>query len=370
MTTARFHFESWGSAWRQFWRELWHEFSTAFAPACARPDCQHTRSLWRRFRRKSRGVVIEGLRYCREDCMEQALTDALRRRRSVSQSAQAPHRVPLGLVLLSRQELTAEQLQAGLAAQRSAGRGKIGEWLQTLGFASEQQVTSALARQWSCPVWRPSTLHAEAFLYPRVSLHPEVSNQGSSKSASSKLGSSKPGSSKPGSSKLGSRNSGSTKSGPLKSGFSKPGASRAPQIPRTLLEAFVMIPVDYVESKATLHIAFSEGIDYSLLYAIEQMVGCRTESCLAVPSFVRRHLQARSLARVESEVVFDRVADGGEFSRIVRSYSVRLAATELRLAVCGPYSWVRLLCPTRPPLDLMLGSARDASTHISLCRPA
>ena len=48
-----------------------------------------------------------------------------------------------------------------------------------------------------------------------------------------------------------------------------------------------MIPVDYVDSPATLHIAFGEGIDYGVLYAIEQMVGCHTESCMAVPSFVR-----------------------------------------------------------------------------------
>ena len=35
-------------------------------------------------------------------------------------------------------------------------------------------------------------------------------------------------------------------------------------------------------------------------------------------------------------MVFDRVADDAEFSRIVRSYCVRLAASEIRLAVCGP----------------------------------
>ncbi len=289
--------------------------------------------------------------------MERALTDTLRRLRSVSlrASATAPHRVPLGLVLLSRQQLTAEQLRAGLAAQRSAGRGRIGEWLQTLGFASEQQVTSALARQWSCPVWRASVLHPGAALRPRVSLRPEFS---------------KPESAKPGFAKPGFAKSGSAKLGSAKPESAKPGISCAPRIPRTLLEAFVMVPVDYVEATDTLHIAFGEGIDYSVLYAIEQMVGCRTEFCLAAPSFVHHHLQSRSLQRVESEVVFDRVADGGEFSRIVRSYSVRLAASELRLAVCGPYLWVRLLGRTRPPLDLLLGSPRDTSAQAFVSPPA
>jgi hypothetical protein len=196
--------------------------------------------------------------------------------------------------LLSRQQVTVEQLQAALAAQRGAGRGKIGEWLQTLGFVSEQQVTAALARQWSCPVLRANS--------------------------------------------------------PLS------GASRAPHIPITLLETFVMIPVEYVEIRETLHMAFGEGIDYSVLYAIEQMIGCHTEPCMALPSFVRAHVQALSGHHAEDEVVFDCASDRAEMLRIIRSYSTRLTATEIRLAACGPYLWVRLLRTARPPLDLLFAS--------------
>jgi hypothetical protein len=207
-------------------------------------------------------------------------------------------------LLLSRQQLTVEQLRAALAAQRNAGQGKIGEWLQMLGFATELQITAALARQWSCPVLRTSAV--------------------------------------------------------------SPGASRSPQIPATLLQSFVAIPVDYVERTATLHLAFGEGIDYSVLYAIEHMVGCHTECCMAVPSFVRRNLQALSAHRGENEVVFDRVADDAELSRIIRSYCARLAASEIRLAACGPHLWVRLLRPSRPALDLLLRSPRDVSSPASL----
>lgn len=295
MGTASLHFDAWSLAWREF-RQRW-------APACGHSDCRLSKSIWRRLRAKPRGVLLEGLRYCREECVERALTDSLRRILSASPSALAPHRIPLGLLLLSRQQLTVEQLRAALAAQRTAGHGRIGEWLLTLGFVSEQQVTAVLARQWSCPVWRTNAL--------------------------------------------------------------TPYSSRAPQIPVTLLESFVMIPVDYVETTATLHIACGEGIDYRVLYAIEQMVGCRTESCMAVPSFVRRNLQALSERRGDREVVFDRVADAAEFSRIIRSYGVRLAASEIRLAACGPHLWVRLLRPPHPPLDLLLRSPQDSSGHPS-----
>lgn len=290
MGTASLRFDAWSLAWREFWLR--------WAPPCGHRDCRLTQSAWRRFRGKPHGVVIQGLRYCREQCVERALTEALRRIRSSAQrGAVAPHRVPLGLLLLSRQQLTVEQLREALGAQRSAGHGRIGEWLLALGFVSEQQVTAALARQWSCPVLRTTSL--------------------------------------------------------------APSAARAPQIPLTLLKSFVMIPIDYVESTATLHLAFGEAIDYSVLYAIEQMVGCHTEVCMAVPSFVRHHLGALSGHRGESEMIFDRVADIAEFSRIVRSYSVRLAASEIRLAACGPHFWVRLLRPSRPPMDLLMGSPRD-----------
>jgi hypothetical protein len=305
MGTASLHFDAWGVAWRDFLKKI--------APACSRLDCRHTHSIWRRYRRKSHGVVIEGLRYCLEECMERALGDAVDRLGPVPKRAPAPHRIPLGLLLLSRQQLTADQLRAALAAQRTAGRGRIGEWLQALGFASEQQVTAALARQWSCPVLRA---------WPKeTSLNHVSSSQGSTQRGSSE---------------------------------SAPGC--APQIPLTLLQSFSMIPVDYVAATDTLHLAFGEGIDYSVLYAIEQMLGCHTEFCLALPSLVRQQLDALAGPRGESEVVFDRVADSSEFSRIIRSYSLRLSAAEIRLAACGPHLWVRLLRPSHPPLDLLLRS--------------
>ena len=122
-----------------------------------------------------------------------------------------------------------------------------------------------------------------------------------------------------------------------------------------------MIPVDYVAATATLHLAFGEAIDYGVLYAIERMLGCHTEFCLAVPSLVRQRLEALAGPRAEREVVFDRVADGAEFSRIIRSYCVRLSTTEIRLAACGPHLWVRLFRPSHPPMDLVLRTFRDAS---------
>ena len=241
---------------------------------------------------------MRGSWYCLDGCLERALTEALAPTSSTTLRT-GPHRVPLGLQLLSRNQLTAEQLREALAAQRAAGYGRIGDWLQTLGFVTEKQVTAALARQWSCPVLQSENLAAQL--------------------------------------------------------------SRVCEIPVALLEAFVMVPVNYVAATRTLFIAFSEGIDYSVLYAIEQMLGCRTEPCLAVPSRLRQSLDKLVAHRAESELVFDRIADVAELAGIVRSYCVRTAASEIRVAACGAQLWVRLFRPGRRSLDLLLRPARDAA---------
>jgi Type II secretion system (T2SS), protein E, N-terminal domain len=292
MGTASLTFDSWSLIWRRL--------SARLLPDCGRPDCVRARSLWRRLRLRH-GVLLQGARYCPDQCLEHALREALRRTQPPRKRSPGNHRVPLGLLLLSRQQLTAEQLRQALEAQHAAGRGRIGEWLQDMGFASDVEITAALARQWACPV-----LHAGSF--------------------------------------------------PL-----DPASARIPQLPLSLLEAFAMAPVDYIPATATLHMAFGEGIDYTVLYAIEQMLGCHTEPCLVLPSLLRRTLAGRCELRRESELVFDRVADTAELARMIRSYAVCAAATEIRLAACGSHLWVRLLRAARHPLDMLLRGASQTA---------
>jgi hypothetical protein len=270
-----------------------HDFWQKLAPLCGYADCVHSRSPWGRIRRRSLGVFLQGTRYCQAGCLELALKEVLEGARPVPhRAAVASHRIPLGLLLLSRKQLAACDLRTALEAQRTAGRGKIGEWLQQLGFATESQITAALARQWSCPVLR-------------------------------------------------------TRLGTI-------GASRFPPIPLLLLEAFQMIPVDLVQSTGTLLIAFSEGIDYTVLYAIEQMLGYRTEACLVCPSSLQKSLQALARHRESKDVVFDRVQDAGECARIIGSYAANMRAREVRLAQCGEHLWIRLERLRQDAVNLVL----------------
>lgn len=282
----------------------WQGLRAKLASGCDRSDCARGRTFWGRLFGEPRGVRMQGAWYCLDPCIEHALTDALERMRPAAKRMMA-HRVPLGLLLLSRQQLTAAQLRTALEAQRVAGRGKIGEWLQSFGFVSDAEITAALARQWSCPVLQAKVFPADT--------------------------------------------------------------SRTPQLPVALLESFGMAPVNYVSSTATLHMAFSERIDYTVLYAIEQMLECHTEPCLVSHSVLRQSLAARAEECFESEVVIERVGHAAEVARIVCGYAACIEASEIRLAGCGTHLWVRVLAAARQPLDLLLRSTETSDgVHTNL----
>jgi hypothetical protein len=290
MATPGLLFDSLAPAWQELWRKLMPPTPTAI--------CPHARGLWPRLRGRPAGVRIGTSWFCLDRCLEGALSESFLQSPPVPRRTVPSRRIPLGLMLLARDELNAEQLHAALAAQRAAGHGRIGEWLRRLGYASEEQITAALARQWACPVVR-----AEAWPAP---------------------------------------------------------SARPPRLPFTLLESFLMVPVAYVEATRTLHLAFCEGIDYGVLYAVEQMLACRTEACLGPASLIRQKLQTLAPQHRESEASIDRVADAAEFARIVRSYCFRLRAHDLRLVHCGSRIWVRLIRPACEPLDLLLRLPAEA----------
>ena len=128
---------------------------------------------------------------------------------------------------------------------------------------------------------------------------------------------------------------------------------KGPSLPITLLACCGMVPVGYIESSATLHVACGDSIDYTVLYAIEHMTGCHTEPCMALPEFVNSSLQAVVGDRIQHEVAFECGTDAAEFARIIGSYVNRLGPSELRIAPAGPCTWARMVWNDRRPLDLL-----------------
>jgi hypothetical protein len=264
-------------AWPADWVERYNRESQ---PACTLETCTRLQSRWQRllYRRRPTGTFLQGAFYCHPQCLETALVGQLSRLRGITPSPQPPNRIPLGLLMVARGKLTYTEVQAALEAQRRARYGKIGEWIEKLGFATEQDVTSALALQWGCPV--------------ATSLDPAM--------------------------------------------VESPG-----NIPLAILEAFQMFPLSYAASTNTLYIAFGERVDHAALYAIEKILGCRTQPCAGPRRIIARQLDAMRQLPRPFDVEFGPTSDLAEMARIASSYTARLTPERVRLSRIGRFIWMR-----------------------------
>jgi hypothetical protein len=261
------------------WSRNWAKHCQQNRPRCGLLSCSGPQTLWQRLCRRHTGTFLQGVFYCRPQCFEMALTAQLSRLHLLAPASLPPNRIPLGLLMVARGKLTYNEVLAALEAQRRARYGKIGEWIEKLGFASERDVTSALALQWGCPV------------------------------ASSP----------------------------------DPAAiETASRIPLALLEAFHMFPLNYAPSTNTLYLAFGERVDHAALYAIEKILDCRTQPCVAPRKTIERHLEQLRQQTRPSDVEFGPMSDFAEMSRITSSYIARLSPDEVRLSRVGRFIWLRL----------------------------
>jgi hypothetical protein len=217
--------------------------------------------------------------FCGPECFEQAarhrLLELLATR--VKQEKPPSLRMPLGLVLVSRGVLSHEQLKVALNHQRASGTN-FGEALQELGFATQQQVTAAVAAQWSCPVFS-----------------------------------------------LGER--------PLPAGV---------RIPTRLLELYGMLPVHFSETGRKLMVGFITRVQHHILSTIEHMTGCTSTPCFITDDEYRRHLQSLAVESAENELVCDRSSGPNEIAKLVRDHASQAGAEEARFGMCRDYLWVRL----------------------------
>jgi len=126
--------------------------SASSRPRCANPSC---RRGWLDLFKDRERPMFEDRWACSTRCLRTLVDAAIRRESPVSSVAANPgrtHRVPLGLILLSRGWITQPQLQHALTMQRSAGAGLIGRWLTEECGVAEEHVLNGLAVQWRCAV--------------------------------------------------------------------------------------------------------------------------------------------------------------------------------------------------------------------------
>jgi len=261
---------------------------------CENPRCPNPARVWRTLLEPHRGVVLHDQWLCSLECLDQVLEERLS---PIIQSTRAhretkPHRFPLGLLLLSLGLISNESLQTALQAQREAGKGRVGDWLRQQGAVTEPQVTRALAMQWALPVY------------------------------------------------------------PLEKRDVNPNCAHL--LPYHLLDAFRMLPVYRSPASSVLHVAFSNRVDYTVLYAIEQMLEWRTEPCLAQESCIDRALERLRWEGGSTDIPIVGPMEPSIISRATLQQVLKFAGQEVRVVGCADNIWVRLHAQ---------GRARDLLFH-------
>jgi len=122
---------------------------------CDHPNCSRWLTVGYLKSRKV-GVEMGSAWYCSYGCFQSAAQDEIAQILGPRSSpSSAKPRMSLGLELISRDQLTAEQLRF-TSEQPLTGSRDAGDLFIENGFVSEAQVTAARSAIWGCPVYNPS----------------------------------------------------------------------------------------------------------------------------------------------------------------------------------------------------------------------
>jgi len=113
-------------------------------------------------------------------------------------------------------------------------------------------------------------------------------------------------------------------------------------LPLMLLESSRALPVHFHGGSLKLYLAFTERIDHTLLYAVEQMLHCHAAPCVASENAVVEAFRRIRLIARPNETVFDSLRNVREMAMTACSYAAKLQASSLEIARVAGYIWVRL----------------------------
>jgi hypothetical protein len=263
----------------------------AWLNVCANAGC---RAKPVRTRLLCSGAYIGEERYCSPDCLHAGLvrhfSELLHKPKSVQNKRQ--HRIPLGLELVSRGYIDGQTLQAALQRQKQQPDVRLGQILMSMGAVSEEQITTAVAAQWSVPVFRLDPCRV-----------PEA----------------------------------------------------AQLVPFALMERYKMLPVHFGKQQNRLHLAFAQAVDYSVLYSIEQMLGVTTEACMADESVLLNLIGLTSNQERPAEYVLNNLSSA-ELASMIAGYALRLRSERIRTSSCHGQIWVSATAKDKVATHFMFSS--------------
>ncbi|MGH9350854.1 MAG: hypothetical protein ACRD2G_01620 [Terriglobia bacterium] len=248
---------------------------------CENAQCPRARIAWLWRWRRPPGIRLNDAWYCSLECFEQGALELFSQLNlKASRGRAIRYRLPLGLLLLSKGLISAEHLQDALKAQKESQKGRLGDWLRQHGILTEEQLTGALGVQWGLPVFHLAQ----------------------------------------------------------SSGF----AECAAMAPVHLMEASRMALVHYMPTSRNLYVAFSDGIDFAALRALEQMIECSTQPCVIGETEMEEALDAMRRMPRPSETVLDGDCAPKSLATTTREWAESNKADQVRAVVASESLWVRL----------------------------
>lgn len=235
---------------------------------------------WIKRLKTAKGFWLNKNWYCSADCFEDGVLAALAGAKLKAATSCQRHRLPIGLMLLSKGLITKQNLQDALAAQRECASFRIGEWLCRQGLITEGQLTTALGVQWGLPLFQPSA-------------NPDYSEC-------------------------------------------------AGMVPISVMEAAHLAPVHYKPAGKTLYLAFSDGLDYGSLRAIEQILECTTQPCVISESQMAAVFEVIRRTQRPSETVLDCPRTPKAVARLMHDWVESNASEDVRVALASKFVWARM----------------------------
>jgi len=277
---------------------------------CGAPDCSMRVKVQPAWLTRYRGIQFQQNWYHEVDCLQEALLGRLYELLIPTRvPVSRAHRLPLGLLLVKRGAITPEELREGLRLQKETGTGKLGYWLRQISTLTEDQICGALSQQWACPVF-PLERHVA----------PPIWEQG---------------------------------------------------VPFPLLAAAKAVPAFTTMNGQQWHVAFSDHVDHSLLYAMEEMLDCRTIACVSRESAIKECLEWLRRKSETTGIVFDTVRDPAEMAATICSYAAQLDIRTLKVVRAAGYLWVAFFRNgVRRDLLFRLRTSSGAETTKAVAAPA
>jgi len=261
---------------------------------CSFPGC--ARALPKKWRGS---VTLNDAWYCSAQCFEVGLREQSSFQ-PVERVSPHRHRIPLGLLLLSQEQITSSDLASAIQHQSGRSDKRLGSALQEIAGVSENVIAHAVAAQWGCPAFTSNQMPV----------------------------------------------------------------CRSVHLPYDFLRAHEAVPLYWDARARTLLVGFLSRVDHVAVAAIERVLQCSVNPCITTESLFERFMLEMSAAHPQNLAIFRSHMDGAARARIVRNYVDEIGAQEVRAASSARYVWVRLNAPRTVDLLFARPSYAEAATEI------